>query len=162
MTRFSAFLTHLVISLIVVTLVFIVIRFQLYPDFYFAIQGISEIILILFAVDVVLGPLLTLIVFKKGKKSLKFDLSIIALCQIAALTYGSYIIYQERPLSALLLGKTFSIQTASNYDLAVVDSNKIDLGFLSSPDFHVFEPDVPVQLEMSMASVRGESIDHFF
>lgn len=52
---------------------------------------------ILAGVDVVLGPLLTLIVFKPGKPSLKFDMSVIVLVQLVALLCGATIIYQQRP-----------------------------------------------------------------
>ena len=51
----------------------------------------------LLAIDVILGPLLGLLVYKEGKKSLKFDLSVIILIQIAALCYGVFSIEQGRP-----------------------------------------------------------------
>jgi hypothetical protein len=52
---------------------------------------------VLIGVDLVLGPLLTLILFKPGKWGLKFDLCVIALLQLAALIYGLTTIYSERP-----------------------------------------------------------------
>ncbi|BFN01415.1 hypothetical protein MOXK23_05290 [Moraxella sp. K23] len=51
----------------------------------------------LLAIDVILGPLLGLLVYKEGKKTLKFDLSTIILIQIAALCYGVFSIEQGRP-----------------------------------------------------------------
>ncbi len=48
----------------------------------------TEIFLLLLLIDVVLGPLLTLIVYKKGKRTLVMDLAVIAALQLAALTYG--------------------------------------------------------------------------
>ena len=60
-------------------------------------SGVIEPFKLLVLVDVIVGPLLTFIVFKKGKKSLKFDLGFIALLQIAALIYGSYTVYNGRP-----------------------------------------------------------------
>ena len=68
-----------------------------YPEPTFGIVGVLPIILMLIAVDLVLGPLLTLIVYKDGKPGLKFDLSLIALVQIAALIYGAHTLYQEKP-----------------------------------------------------------------
>ena len=47
------------------------------------------LILLMIGVDVVIGPLLTLIVFDPKKKHLKFDLVVIAALQLAALAYGS-------------------------------------------------------------------------
>ncbi len=53
--------------------------------------------LMLVGVDLVLGPLLTMIVYRHGKSGLKFDLSVIALVQLAALIYGANILYEEKP-----------------------------------------------------------------
>lgn len=52
----------------------------------------------LLVIDVILGPLLGLLVYKEGKKTLKMDLSIIILIQIIALIYGVYSIAQARPI----------------------------------------------------------------
>jgi hypothetical protein len=103
-----------------------------------------------------MGPLLTLIVFKPGKKSLKFDLSVIAMFQIAALAYGSYTIYQERPLSALLVNNSFEIQTASSYNLEEVDPEIVDVDFLSSPKFHVLVPTPEIKIAMMVHAITGE------
>ena len=51
----------------------------------------------LLAIDVIVGPLLSLLVYKEGKKTLKMDLSIIVLVQILAMSYGVYVIAQSRP-----------------------------------------------------------------
>ncbi|BCU63509.1 hypothetical protein ACBO_03000 [Acinetobacter bouvetii] len=51
----------------------------------------------LLVIDVILGPLLGLLVYKEGKKTLKFDLSVIIALQIVALCYGIYSIEQGRP-----------------------------------------------------------------
>jgi hypothetical protein len=44
-----------------------------------------------------LGPLLTLLLFKSGQPSLKFDLSGIVLLQLGTLLYGGTLIDQHRP-----------------------------------------------------------------
>ncbi|MHB1528472.1 MAG: hypothetical protein ACYCXT_03415 [Acidiferrobacteraceae bacterium] len=96
MTRFKAFSVHLSISAMIffVLLGFILLRW--YPQPYFAYDGGWRGIRIVFSIDIVLGPLLTLIVFKPGKRWLKFDLTVIALVQLAALTYGVTTVYQQR------------------------------------------------------------------
>ncbi len=60
--------------------------------------GVTSIILMLFFIDITLGPLLGLLVYKEHKKSLKFDLSIIIIIQIFALLYGICILEQGRPV----------------------------------------------------------------
>jgi hypothetical protein len=68
-----------------------------YPPPYFTIDGGWTHLKILISIHLVIGPLLTFIVFKSGKPSLKFDLSCIVLLQLGALLYGRMIIYQQRP-----------------------------------------------------------------
>lgn len=69
-----------------------------YPAPLHKLIGVEEIIYLVVGVDVVLGPILTFIVFKPAKPSLRFDLAIIALLQISALVYGLWTVYQGRPV----------------------------------------------------------------
>ena len=46
-------------------------------------------------IDVVLGPLLTLIVFHPKKKSLIWDLAVIVAVQLGALGYGVWVMAQR-------------------------------------------------------------------
>ena len=68
-----------------------------YPAPTFEIAGAINPMLVLIGVDLVLGPLLTLIVYKHGKPGLMFDLSFIAIVQLVALLYGSYTLHAGRP-----------------------------------------------------------------
>ena len=97
MTRFRAFAVHLIASAGIILALLCLMHWVWYPAPYFEINGGWHVWRILAGVDVVLGPLLTLIIFKPGKPSLKFDLSCIVLMQLAALMYGGTIIYQQRP-----------------------------------------------------------------
>jgi len=97
MSRFQAALIHLLISTLVVGTVVGIVYWLWYPEPTFGIVGVLPIILMLVGIDLVLGPLLTMIVYKHGKPGLKFDLSVIALVQIAALVYGANILYEEKP-----------------------------------------------------------------
>jgi hypothetical protein len=97
MTKLRAFAIHLTASAIVVLAFLGVMFFVWYPTPYFETDGGWTVLRILAGVDVVLGPLLTLIVFKPGKPGLKFDMSCIVLAQLGALIYGGTIIYQQRP-----------------------------------------------------------------
>jgi hypothetical protein len=97
MSRFRASFIHLLISLVLVGGVFTVVFYAWYPSPAFEVVGASSIIRLLVAVDLIVGPLLTLVVYKHGKPGLKFDLAVIALIQIAALVYGAHRLYAERP-----------------------------------------------------------------
>lgn len=97
LSRYKASLIHLFISAILVGGVVGIIYGSWYPEPTFGIVGVLPIMLMLIGVDLILGPLLTLVVYKHGKPGLKFDLSVIALVQIAALVYGAHTLYQEKP-----------------------------------------------------------------
>ena len=68
-----------------------------YPSPLATAVGVTHIFLMLLVIDVILGPLLGLLVYKEGKKTLKFDLTVIILIQITALCYGVFSIEQGRP-----------------------------------------------------------------
>ena len=96
--RLKFFLGHLVISFFIALIVVGVVFFIWYPSPLAKAIGVTHIFLMMLAIDVIIGPLLGLLVYKEGKKSLKMDLSIIILIQIIALGYGVYSIAQGRPV----------------------------------------------------------------
>ncbi len=116
MHRITAFLTHLLISALIIGATMALIFLVWYPSPSFGYEGAIAPLKILVVVDLVLGPLLTLIIFKSGKKGLKFDLTLIACVQIAALLYGSYTIWSERPLYLSFAIDRFFLIPASQVD----------------------------------------------
>lgn len=116
MTKLRAFAIHLIASAIVVLAFLGVMFFGWYPAPYFETDGGWTVLRILAGVDVVLGPLLTLIVFKPGKPGLKFDMSCIVLAQLGALIYGGTIIYQQRPAFVVFGVDRFTSVSASEVE----------------------------------------------
>src|SRR5229473_8264521 len=96
MSRIKAFSIHLGISTIIFLILLFFIVFIWYPYPYFSTDGGWQGIRIVAGVDMVLGPLLTLIVFKSGKRGLKLDLTLIGLLQAAALAWGVLIVHDQR------------------------------------------------------------------
>lgn len=95
--RLKFFLSHLSISLLIALLIMGLVFFVWYPFPLVNAVGVTHIFLMMLAIDVIVGPLLGLLVYKQDKKSLKFDLTVIIAIQIAALCYGIYSIEQGRP-----------------------------------------------------------------
>ncbi|WP_042891214.1 TfpX/TfpZ family type IV pilin accessory protein [Acinetobacter junii] len=95
--RLKFFLSHLSISFLIALLVVGLVFFIWYSSPLATAVGVTHIFLMLLVIDVILGPLLGLLIYKEGKKTLKFDLSVIILIQIAALCYGVFSIEQGRP-----------------------------------------------------------------
>lgn len=113
MTRWKAAGIHLAISLVVIALVGAGLMFLWYGWPLFKLMGGARLLLVLAAVDLVAGPLLTLIVFKSGKPSLRFDLTVIALLQAGFLAYGLYIMAISRPVFLVALVDRFELVFAN-------------------------------------------------
>ena len=91
------FVINICISILVAIILLAGIFFIWYPSPLAKAVGVTHIFLMLIAIDLIVGPILGLLVYKEGKKSLKFDLTVIILLQISALSYGMYSIAQGRP-----------------------------------------------------------------
>ncbi len=116
MTRYLASFYHLLISLAIFVFLAYLVLFVWYPDFFYDIDGGWEGMRIIIAVDLVIGPLLTLIVFKAGKPGLKFDLTAIGLFQAMCLAAGTYIVYSERPLALVYYDGYFYSANNETYE----------------------------------------------
>jgi hypothetical protein len=95
--RIRFFLSHLGISIFIVLAVIGLVFGVWYPQPLATAVGVTQIFLMLILIDIIVGPLLGLLVYREGKKSLKFDLSVVILLQISALVYGLYNLEQGRP-----------------------------------------------------------------
>lgn len=115
-SRKRAFVTHLCISATIVSAACALIFLFWYPDPYFQAIGTWNVLRVLIGVDLVLGPLLTLILFKPGKWGLKFDVACIALVQLTALVYGLTVIYQERPYFTVFAVDRFTVLAFQDVD----------------------------------------------
>jgi hypothetical protein len=78
-SRYEACFYHFLISLLVFAGLAYLILYQWYPGFFYAIDGGWEGMRIIVGVDLILGPILTLVVFKAGKPGLRFDLTMVAI-----------------------------------------------------------------------------------
>lgn len=96
--RQKFFLGHFSISCFIAFTIMVWVFFVWYPSPLAKAVGVTYIFLMMLAIDVIVGPILGLLVYKEGKKTLKIDLSIIIALQISALGYGIYSIEQGRPV----------------------------------------------------------------
>ena len=111
---------HFLISVVAVGSLLLLTTSVWYPDFLFQTDGGWQGLRIVVLVDLVLGPLLTFVVYKRGKKGLLLDLSLIAVLQLAALLGGGYLVYAERPLALVFHeGRFYSITSDDYLDVGV-------------------------------------------
>jgi hypothetical protein len=97
MSRWKAAGIHLVLSILLALATLALLFWVWYPGPLFTASGGDRLVLLLVGIDIVIGPLLTLIVFRAGKSGMRFDLAFIGTCQVAALLYGLHVISAARP-----------------------------------------------------------------
>lgn len=96
-SKAKALLFHALLSATLLIGPLMGITHHFYPDLLWARDGGWQVIRIVVGVDLVLGPLLTAIVYVPGKKTLKMDLAVIGLIQVLAFTWGAYTMWSQRP-----------------------------------------------------------------
>lgn len=124
MSRWRAAFIHLGLSISTVLLIAIALLSTWYPLSLLEAVGGLGLIGILAGVDACIGPLLTLVVFKTGKRGLTFDLTVIAILQLMALGYGLYSIYLARPVFLLFSVDRFELVQASELTPANLSAAK--------------------------------------
>jgi len=124
MSRYRAFAIHLLSSVVVGVIVFLLVWKLWYPGALFELSGGRELASMVIGIDVIVGPLLTLVVFNAAKKSIRFDMAVIVLLQLGALVYGMYVVSVARPVLLVVVVDVVKVVTAN--DLAEVSTDKLD------------------------------------
>lgn len=99
--RLKATGIHLGLSAVAFAVALYLILARWYPGFHFAVDGGWQGVRIMALVDLVLGPLLTLVIFNpfKARRLIVFDLACIGLAQLGALAWGFYAVHGQQPAS---------------------------------------------------------------
>lgn len=143
-SRGAAFAIHLLLSLLIFSSLVTVMLVYWFPGDLFIMDGGWEGLKLVALVDIVLGPALTLVLFKPGKPGLKFDLSVIAAFQIAALAYGFYTTYNQRTVAVVFAENQFTTLSAKDNKQADIDLAKLDIESKSIPRARAFQ--IPIFL----------------
>lgn len=111
---------HLLLSSLLGLLAALVVFGCWYPMPYRAMLGVSGMFALLLAVDVVCGPLMTVILAspKKSRRERWLDLGLIGSIQLAALIYGLYSVWLARPAVLAFERDRLVVVTANEVDTA--------------------------------------------
>ena len=136
--RWLAFVSHFGISWVIFIVLLLLIVFFWYPGALFAAAGGWQGIRIVIGVGLVLGPLLTLIVYDitKPRKVLYRDLFVIALIQLSSLTAGVYIVFHERPIAVIYAYDKFYVLKHNDYIKIGIDSDTLHLNLMTPKIFY--------------------------
>ena len=109
---------HLLLSVTVAGMVAALVFGLWFPSPLRELVGGTELFWLIVGVDVVCGPLLTLVVFNPGKPraELRRDLALVALIQLLALGYGIHTLAHARPVVLVHEVDRFRVVTYSDLD----------------------------------------------
>ena len=98
--RFKLFFSHLICSCTVAAITAAIVFLVWHPAPLAKAVGVTHIFLLMLAIDAILGPVLTWTVAKEGKARhlIRLDMTVIVICQLAAISYGLYSIAVNRPV----------------------------------------------------------------
>ncbi|ABD80132.1 hypothetical protein [Saccharophagus degradans] len=138
-SRLSAFFIHLAISAGIFVILSGIIYFYLYPGVLFTTDGGSQGIKIIAGVDLVIGPLLTLIIFNPKKDKLKQDLFVICFLQTALLIIGMHLVYNARPIAVIFSDGKYHTMSKASFDLHGLDYTVLDTHYFR-PTYYIIPP----------------------
>jgi len=155
--KLKASLIHFGLSILLVGLVIGSFIFFFFPQLFIGVSDFKEIATLIIFIDLILGPLLTFVVFQPKKKTLKFDLSVIGAIQLSALLYGAFALYQVHPVYITFNIDRFTIVSAKDAqpEKALYDEYKVSklttakLAFAKMPD------DIEKRNNVTMVAARG-------
>jgi hypothetical protein len=165
-TRWHASGLHLLISVAIAAMVLAIMLAVWFPGPLFTAAGGNDLLLILVSVDVVIGPAITLAVYRQGKRGMKFDLVVIAALQLSAFAYGMHIVYLARPAFIVFCKNQF--QVSSVVDIASQDYAKAKLPQFSHPPlggplfaYAELPTDPKESSEIMSAAMAGKDVNVF-
>jgi len=116
MTRYKAFAIHLLGSILVLSVIFLLIKVVWYPGTLFTFAAGFDLLRLIVIVDLVIGPLIMLVIFNPKKKYIKLDIAILLLCQIGFMAYGCWTMFVARPVYFAFADNSFYLVRANEID----------------------------------------------
>ncbi|MDT7513578.1 TfpX/TfpZ family type IV pilin accessory protein [Rhodoferax mekongensis] len=97
-----------------------------YPYPHREVSGGRELFLIMVSVDVIIGPLMTLIIYdsRKSLRVLRYDIAVIVLLQIVALGYGLWTMSMARPVHLVFEIDRFRVVHAIDVPPELLDQTR--------------------------------------
>lgn len=162
--KFLAAGIHLGLSAFIAALAAVLVFVVWYPYPYREISGGRELFLLVVGVDVVLGPLITLVIFnrKKPRAELARDLALVVLIQLSALSYGLWTVFIARPVHLVFEIDRFRVVHAVDIDEALLPKTPEGIRALPlwGPSLLAVRPfkDSKESFDATMAALSGADI----
>lgn len=154
-------LQHLALSLMIVCALGMLVFFVWFPWPFLEISGGWSLLWLIFAVDVVCGPALTMLLLHPGKQrnALLVDIALILTIQASALIYGIYSLSQARPVAVVFEVDRFRAVSYADIDTSRSEAMPAWVNILSFSPPRVLgvrgAKDVQEKIESVDASLQG-------
>jgi hypothetical protein len=129
MSKSRAAMAHFIPSSLILLILIATIYLLWYPYPLLQFAGKTKFALSLVVIAGLIGPAMTFLVYKKGKRGLLIDLGVILIIQMAALAWGSMALYQARPFFMVFAVDRFEIFSSHEVDQAQITNKQ----FLNKP-----------------------------
>ena len=151
---------HMLLSVLIFAVFSYFIVYEWYPSALFIADGGLTGIKLMAAIDLVLGPSLTFIIFKhtKPRKEIMFDLSVIAMVQIGALVWGGMQVYSQRPVALVMWEGVFFSVTEDYYTKQDISMQEIAMYSDDRPMIILAESDNSVEQLEEMQRLNEQKI----
>jgi len=158
---------HIALSLVIFLPILYLLIVEWFPGALFATSGGWQGLRIMLLCDLVIGPLLTFLVFNpaKSRRALWFDFSLIGLAQAASIAYGIVAVTSQRPVAVAFSEGVLQPVIQQEFDSQTIDAAEwARLG--DGKPYWVFrrEPKGPDEIAgvMTFAMVEGVAVDALF
>ncbi len=153
--KLKAFFIHFLLSAVAVSLIFLAVVLVWFPSPFLGLTNFKDVATIIIAVDLVLGPLLTFVVFNPKKKSLKKDLTVIVSIQIFALSYGIYTLFLTHPVYIAFHDNAFNMIIAKQAMPEKAKYEQLKVSKLSKPTFVYMKTDKEIRDKLFADTING-------
>lgn len=155
---------HLGISLCIASFAAALVFGLWYPYHYREISGGRELFFLVVAVDVIMGPLITMAIFNRTKlrRELLMDFTVVGLLQLAALGYGLWTVFAARPVHLVFEYSRMTVVHAIDVDADLLAKAPPSLQKLpvTGPTVISLRPfkNPAEQFDATMAALEGVSL----
>ena len=162
MSRWRAFTYHFLLSIAVLGAIAAIVVSVWYPPELFRLASFGRLILIISIVHIVVGPIITLIIFRSDKPGVKFDLTFIATLQLALLAWGIHALIGNRPAFVVWVGDRYEVVAAREIlpeDLALAPPQFWSVSWTGPTYVAVVPPDDPsLQQTLLLEALQGKDL----
>lgn len=159
MKRTRAALAFLWPNLLLLALGAAVVTLAWYPQPFLQLPSSGKFSVLLFISAALVGPVLVWFIYKQGKKGLVFDLVFIALMQLAAMGWGMYTLYLNRPYFMVFTLDRFEVLTYREVDTGrVTDPALLDKPFAGPVLLYANMPSDPAAYQKLLQEIMFEGL----